>query len=117
MVVSGIVRIAESGGKGHGRHLPNRYMQFAADHIRVRFQQKELFMLKVTSLEDRKPEYPRLKISPYNGLIVLFSAPYTGTVLDPGESTTVKGEHSNYWAEKERFINFFGSVTLSETKD
>jgi hypothetical protein len=78
-------------------------------------------VLKVTSasafLEDQKrSEYPRLKISTNLGQIVLFSAPCTGTILDPGNSASVKGEYCTHWLE-EWFIDFFGSVTLSETKN
>lgn len=74
-------------------------------------------MLKVAVLrEEKQNEYPKLKISTNLSQVVLFTSPRTGTVIDPGTSTSKRGEHS-YSLVEEMFENFYGSVTLSETKD
>ena len=92
-------------------------MQFAVDHIIVHFQEKELFMIKAEVCQEPKPsDYPRLKISKNYSQVVLFTSPGIGTIIDPGRSSNFRGEHSCLWVES-AFEDFFGSVTLSETKD
>jgi len=73
-------------------------------------------MLKVTVCrESDQQKYPRLKIFTKLSQVVLFTRPFTGTVIDPGQSPYSRGEHSCSWVEN-AFEDFFGSVTLSETK-
>jgi hypothetical protein len=62
-----------------------------------------------------QPNYPRLKISD-SGQIVLFTDECVGTLLVPGKTSLDRGHYSSMWAEH-RFVNFYGSVTLLETKE
>jgi hypothetical protein len=73
-------------------------------------------MLKVTTdCSQVQPKYPMLKISDI-GQVVIFTSAKHGTLLDPGRSSLQKGHYSSAWAD-EMFVNFYGSVTLLETKE
>lgn len=65
---------------------------------------------KVKNWEAR--EYPCLKLSREDGIIVLFSAPKTGMVVcNNGNYQT--GYYSTSWAENDLFILFAGTLELS----
>jgi len=73
-------------------------------------------MLNVTvSPSNNSHQYPCLKIFGYDGTIVLFTGENTGTCVKPGGGTKL-GYHSYDFGESS-FKPYFGSVTLSQTKE
>lgn len=55
--------------------------------------------------------YPKLRVAPSSGLVVLFTGFTTGTVIDPGRSVHDVGYHGHTWT-REVFEDFTGKVTL-----
>lgn len=72
-------------------------------------------VIKHKKQEKAKSKYPCLKISTYNGIIILFTAPQTGMKMNylcTSNAQSRVGEYSATWDE-DNFVLFDGEVTLS----
>ncbi len=74
-----------------------------------------------TEYRKKKASYPKLMIAKNGGVIVLMTAEKgnegTGTVLYGGKTTfRATGHYSKTWA-MERFSDYDGSVTLTNTEE
>jgi len=59
-----------------------------------------------------KSKYPLLKIHPKYNLIVLFTSPRNGVLIDKGETLQEVGKYVTYWSEDE-FEIYENAIILS----
>lgn len=65
-----------------------------------------------TETPDERP-FPKLMRNTGGGVIVLFTSYLEGTVVAQPVGTNTLGKHRDNWVF-ETFVDFFGSVTLTE---
>jgi len=71
-------------------------------------------MIQVTTTPDLTPKeipFPKLMWYPEKELIVLFSKPSTGMVIERGKTPWKNAHYSEYWDDP-LFVPYTGTVTL-----